>query len=145
MERQVATSSKLQELRKWSLRIVYNDFEPPIHSLVEKSGQESLLSNKLKYFILDGFKSVNKLNVGCLHDMFVLKEVPNVMRTPRLEQPIGRTTTYGLLTFSYLGARLWNHFVSNFSDTSCTDISELRTFLEGWEGTKLDPSYRNNV
>ena len=68
-------SNKLEKLRERSLRIVYNDFESPIQSLIDKSGQENLLSNRLKYFILEVFKSVNKQNAECLHDMFVRKEV----------------------------------------------------------------------
>ena len=138
-------SNKLEKLRERSLRIVYNDFESPIQSLIDKSGQENLLSNRLKYFILEVFKSVNKLNAGCLHDMFVRKEVPYDMRTPRLEQPIRRTTTYGLRSFSYLGAKLWNDFVSDFNDINSMDMSELKSFLKCWEGPKLDPSYRNYV
>ena len=104
-------SNKLEKLRERSLRILYNDFESPIQSLIDKSGQENALSNRLKYFILEVFQSVNKLNAGCLHGIFVLKEVPYDMRTPRLKQPIRRTTTYGLCSFSYLGAKLWIDFV----------------------------------
>ena len=62
-----------------------------------------------------------------------------------LEQPIRRTTTYGLRSFSYLGAKLWNDFVSDFNDINSMDMSELKTFLKCWEGPKLDPSYRNYV
>ena len=81
----------------------------------------------------------------CLHDLFVLNEVPYNLRTPKLEQPIRRTTNYGLRTFSYLGSKLWNEFLSDFNYTCDTDISELRNFLKLWEGPSLDPSYRNYV
>ena len=61
--------------------------------------------------------------------MFVLKEVPYDMRPPSLEQPIQRTTTYGLRSFFYLGAKLWNDFVSDFNDINSMDMSELKTVL----------------
>ena len=35
----------------WS--VINNDFESPIQSLIDKSGQENVLSNRLKYFILE--------------------------------------------------------------------------------------------
>ena len=127
-------SNKLEKLRERSLRIVNKDFESPIQSLIYKSGQENVLSNRLKYFISEVFKSVNKLNAGCLHDKFVLYEVPYDMRTPRLEQPIRRSATYGLRSFSYLGAKLWNDFVSDFNYINSKDISQLKTFLECWKG-----------
>ena len=140
-----ANSNKLEKLQERSLRILYNDFNSPIQCLIDKLGQGTLLSNRLKYFILEVFKSIRKLNAPCLHDMFVLNEVPYNLRTPKLEQPIRRTTNYGLRTFSYLGSKLWNEFLSDFNYTCDTDISELRSFLKQWEGPSLDPSYRNYV
>ena len=99
-------SNKLEKLRERSLRILHNDFDS--QNLMDKSGQRTLLSNRLKYLILEVFKSIRKPNAPCLHDIFVLKEVPYDLRTPKLEQPNRRTTNYGLRTFSYLGFKLWN-------------------------------------
>ena len=128
-----ANSNKLDKLQERSLRILYNDFDSPIQNLIEQLGQGTLLSNRLKYLILEVFKSIRKLNAPCLHDVFVLNEVPYNLRTPKLEQPIRRTTNYGLRTFSYLGSKLWNEFLSDFDYTCDTEISSL------------DPSYRNYV
>ena len=139
-----ANSNKLEKLQERSLRILYNDFDSPIQSLIDKLGQGTLLSNRLKYFILEVFKSIRKLNAPCLHDMFLLNEVPYNLRTPKLEQPI-RTTNYGLAISSYLGSKLWNKLLSDFNYTCDTEISELRSFLKQWEGPSLDPSYRNYV
>ena len=140
-----ANSNKIEKLQERSLRILYNDFDSPIQNLIDKSGQGTLLSNRMKYFILEVFKSIRKLNAPCLHDLFVHNEVPYNLRTPKLEQTIRRTTNYGLRTFSYLGSKLWNEFLSDFNYTCDTDISELRNFLKIWEGPSLDPSYRNYV
>ena len=87
-----ANSNKLEKLQERSLRILYNDFDSPIQNLIDKLGQGTLLSSRLKYFILEVFKSIRKLNAPCLHDIFVLNEVPCNLRTPKLEQPIRRTT-----------------------------------------------------
>ena len=67
-----ANSNKLEKLQERSLRILYNDFHSPIQSLIDKLGQGTLLSNRLKYFILEVFKSIRKLNAPCLHDMLSL-------------------------------------------------------------------------
>ena len=132
-------SNKLEKLRERSLRILHNDFESHIQNLMDESGQETLLSNRLKYLILEVFKSIRKSNAPCLHDIFVLKEVPYDLRTPKLEQPNRRTTNYGLRTFSYLGSKLWNEFLSDFNYTCDTDLDELKFFLKRWEGPSLDP------
>ena len=138
-------SNKLAKLRGRSLSFLHNDFESPIQNLMEKSGQGTLLSNRLKYLILEVFKSIRKSNAPCLLDIFVLNEIPYDLRTTKLEQPIRRTTNYGLRTFSYLGSKLWNDFLPDFNYTCDTDLDELKFFLKLWEGPSLDPTYRNYV
>ena len=145
-----ANSNKLEKLQERSLRILYNDFDSPIQNLIDRSGQGTLLSNRLKYFILEVFNSIRKLNAPCLHDLFVLNEVPYNLRTPKLEQPIRRTTNYGLRTFLLPRFQIVERIPiwfpgSDFNYTCDTDISELRNFLKLWEGPSLDPSYRNYV
>ena len=134
-----ANSNKLEKLQERSFRILHNDFDSPIQNLIDKSGQETLLSNRLKYFILEVFKSIRKLNAPCLHDSLVLNRVPYNLRTPKLEQSIRRTTNYGLRTFSYLGSKLWNEFLSDFNYTCDTGISELINFLKNMGGAKSRP------
>ena len=80
-----------------------------------------------------------------IYKIFVIKEVPYDLRTPKLEQPIRRTTNYGLRTFSYLGSKLWNEYLSDFNYTCDMDLDELKFFLKHWEGPSLDPTYQNYV
>ena len=55
------------------------------------------------------FKSLNSLNPPCLNDIFSNKCVPYRMRdSSKIEQPERRTTMYGLRSFSYVGAKVWN-------------------------------------
>ena len=50
-----------------------------------------------------------KLNPPYLNSMFEIKEIPYETRKPiQLVQPLRHTTTYGLRTISYTGAKLWN-------------------------------------
>ena len=140
-----ANSNKLEKLQERSLRILYIDFDSPIQNLIDKQGQGTLLSNRLKYFIFEVFKSIRKLNTSCLYDIFVLNEVPYNLRTPKLEQSIRRTTHYSQCTFSYLGFKLWNEVLSDFNYTCDTEISQLRNVLKQWEGPSLEPSYWNYV
>ena len=112
---------------------------------MDKSGQGTLLSNRLKHLILEVFKSIRKSNAPCFHDIFVLQEVPYDLRIQKLEQPNRRTANYGLRTFSYLGSKLWNEFLSDFNYTCDTDLDGLKFFLKHWEGPSLDPTYRNYV
>ena len=105
-------------LVKHSLRIIHNDYEASFETLLKCSKQESLLTKRLKIMILEVFKTVNRLNPSCLHDMFTKNEVVYDLRTQKLEQPKRRTTTYGLRTFSYLGSKLWNLLASEYSEVN---------------------------
>ena len=115
-------------MQERSLRILYNDFSSPIQNLLNISGQATLSSNRLKYFILEVFKSIRKLNPRYLCDTFVLHEVPYNFRMQKPEQPIRRIAIYGPRTLSYLGSNLWNESLSDFDYTCDTDIIELRHF-----------------
>ena len=58
---------------------------------------------------------------------------------PKLEQQIRRTRNDGQRTFSYLGSKLWDEFLSDFNHICDMDIAELRNFLKQWKGPSLDP------
>ena len=49
------------------------------------------------------------MNAKCLNDMYSVKQINYSMRqSVKLVQPQRQTTTVGLKTVSYLGAKLWN-------------------------------------
>ena len=88
-------NNKLEKLQERSLRIIHNDYESSFETLLKYLKQESLLTKRLKIMILEVFKTVNRLNPSCPHDL----------RTQKLEQPKRRTTTYEFRTFSYLDSK----------------------------------------
>ena len=67
-----------------------------------------LLTSRLKYMALEAVRSVRQENAAFLHDMFHVNEVPYEMRWNKIIQPKMKTTTHGLRSFSYLGAKLLN-------------------------------------
>ena len=115
-------NTKLEKLQERSLRIIHNDYDASFETLLKCSKQESLLTKRLKIMILEVFKTVNRLNPSCLHDLFTKNEVLYDLRTQKLEQPKRRTTTYGLRTFSYLGSKLWNLLASEYSEVNDIDL-----------------------
>ena len=63
----------------------------------------------LRSMLLHVFKSLKGMNAKCLNDMFSVKQNEYSMRQAvKLVQPRKKTTTVGLKTVSYLGAKLWN-------------------------------------
>ena len=70
------------------------------------------------------FKSLNSLNPLCLNNIFSKKSVPYRMRDSYIiEQPKRRTTTFGLRSLSYVGAKVWNELPTYLKET--TDLNDL--------------------
>ena len=131
-------NNKLEKLQERSLRIIHNDYEASFETLLKCSKQESLLTKRLKIMILEVFKTVNRLNPSCLHDLFTKNEVVYDLRTQKIEQPKRRTTTYGLRTFSYLGSKLWNLLASEYSEVNDIDYERLKFLIKYWAGPNHD-------
>ena len=63
--------------------------------------------------------------------MFKIKDGDHSFRnTRKLIQPKKKTTTFGLRSIAYLGAKLWNDNVCNFSDAREIDFSTLKTSID---------------
>ena len=74
-----------------------------------------------------------------LNDMLTPKQVPYQMRdSSLLEQSRCRTTTFGLRSISYIGAKLWNDLPSYFKETTCLN-------LQTWTGPDLNDPFRSYV
>ena len=131
-------NNKLEKLQERSLRIIHNDYQASFETLLKCSKQESLLTKRLKIMILEVFKTVNRLNPSCLHDLFTKNEVVYDLRTQKLEQPKRRTTTYVLRTFSYLGSKLWNLLASEYSEVNDIDYERLKFLIKYWAGPNHD-------
>ena len=60
-----------------------------------------------------------------------------------LEQSRCRTTTFGLRSISYIGAKLWNDLPSYFKETTC--LKEFKMILQTWTGPDLNDPFRSYV
>ena len=73
-----------------------------------------MLDKRLRSMLLHVFKSLKGMNAKCLNDMYSAKQLNYSMRRcVKLVQPQRKTTTAGLKTVSYLGAKLWNAVLCN--------------------------------
>ena len=60
-----------------------------------------------------------------------------------LEQSRCRTTTFGLRSISYIGAKLWNDLPSYLKET--TYLSDFKMILQTWTGPDLNDPFRSYV
>ena len=94
---------------------------------------------------LEAVRSVRQENAACLHDMFHVNEVPYEMRWNKIIQPKMKTTTHGLRSFSYLGAKLLNGLSKEIPEVYDlqTEFTEymMKNFIKCWEGPMIDNIY----
>ena len=127
-------------LSEYCLRII----TPLIMELLKRAGTTTLLIQRLRLIALTVFKSLHGLNPPCLNDMFTPKYVPYQLRdSSLLEQSRWRTTTYGLRSMSYIGAKLWNDLPNDFK--AMTDFTDFKRMLQTWTGPDLDDPFRSCV
>ena len=97
----------------------------------------AMLTRRLRVILLEVVKSMNMLS-SCLNDIFKVFAF-NLSATQRkLLQPIKKTVTFGLRCLAYLGAKLRNHNVCNFSDTRKIEFSTLKSYIDNHSVSLVD-------
>ena len=85
--------------------------------------------------LVEVFKIVNNQNPSCLDGIFQINQSSYSLRDPlRLHQPKCNSTNYGLRTFSYTGAKLWNDFPSHIKHDNDDDLKLFKAKLKEWNG-----------
>ena len=113
---------------------------------MELSGHESVLMQRIKKMVLEVFKCISKQNPPCISNLFEIKEMPYSMRNQlKITQPKRATTRFGLRTFSYTGAKLWNELPFDIESTADTTVNDFKRLLEQWEGPDLESTNFNFV
>ena len=130
-------NQKLDKLQERSLRILYCDYSSHFQDLLGNT-TESIPTTRIKCIVSEVFKSLYKLNAPCLHDMFKINKTSYDVRVTKLEQPLRKTTNYGLRTFSYIGSRLWNLLVQEYPEVPHMDLGQFKSLLKRWTGPKCD-------
>jgi len=123
---------------------IYNDFILDYDALLTRSGLPSLKIRRLRIISQEFFKMYNKDGPSYLHDFVEIKEHSYNFRysnTVRLPKP--RTTRYGINSFRYTAAKLWNNLPNHFRQIS--SFNSFKSMLGYWNGSVCScPSCINN-
>ena len=103
-------AGKVKALNKRILRFILQDHESSYDVLLDKINSSSLQNRRLQNFLIILYKSLFFTNYpGYLNNMFKFRlSSYNLRGNYILSLPKPKTTTYGLHSFSYLAASLWN-------------------------------------
>jgi hypothetical protein len=128
---------KMERLQCRALRFVLNDFTSTYEQLLVMSDETNLTICRMRTLALEVYKCVNKLSPSYLNELFNKHDIHYNMRdSNKLIQRKVNTKCYGLKTFSYAGAKLWNNLPSNIKDSITLDDFKHR--IKSWEPCSCD-------
>ena len=99
----------MERIQERALRFMYSYHSSSYNELLERYGAGTLELNRLRVMYTEIYKILNGIAPSCMQSLFVLNQSryssgrPLDLRIPRVNQ-----TTYGLNSFRYEGAELWN-------------------------------------
>jgi hypothetical protein len=127
------STQKMERIQERALRFIYNDYLSPYITLLENSKFPALHVRRLKVMAIEAYKIFHRQGPTLLHDLLVPKtskysfRYDNIVNVPHV-----RTTTYGLKSFRYSAAKLWNELPNSFRTAS--SFGQYRNFMDNWNG-----------
>lgn len=124
---------KIEKINKKALRIVMNDFSLSYVESLSSLKRCSLYLLRMKSMANEMYKCLNNISPEFLKNLFAVSEYPYELRGGKsLVQPVVDSTTFGLKSFRYEGAKLWNCLPSQIK--SATSFCEFKTLMKQWTG-----------
>ena len=101
--------ARLEKVQERALRLVYNDKDCSYSDLLLRANVPSVLIKWQRILATEVFKALQGISPPYIQDLFREKDVPYNLRASRIViQPKCQSTTHGLNSLTYQGAKLWN-------------------------------------
>ena len=123
----------MQKIQERALRFVLKDSVSDYKSLLSKSGVDSFRILSMKNMAVEIYKILNNMGPGYLSSLFEKSNVPYQLRdNNKLVQPLKRTTTFGIKSFAYFGAHLWNLLPHHIKES--VSLYNFKSLVKKWSG-----------
>ena len=121
-------TEKLEKLNERALRFVYQDNISPYETLIVKNGNSTLANQRLAKMLSTVFRAIGNENVtSSISEFFTARNCNyNLRGNAILRLPKANLTKYGIKSWRYQAARLWNTIPNNLRN-----IDTYRSFKRG--------------
>ena len=124
--------NKMQKIQERALRFVLKDSVSDYDTLLTKCGIDSFRISSLKSMAVEIYKILNDMSPEYL-SLFSKSSIPYSLRdNDKLIQQKMRTTTFGIKSFSYYGAHLWNSLPVDIKNA--VTLGNFKTLVRNWQG-----------
>ncbi len=105
----IQNSRNMEKIQERTLRFVYEDYESTYDILLKKGNNDMLYIGRLRNIFTEINKALHGFTPIYIRDLFHEKDkIYNLRSTVSLKQPKCNTVAYGLNSFRYNGATIWN-------------------------------------
>ena len=121
-------TEKLEKLNERALRFVYQDKISPYKTLIVKNGYSTLANQRLAKMLSTVFRAIGNGNVpSSISELLTARNSNYNLRDDAiLKLPKVNSTKYGIKSWRYQAARLWNTISNNLRN-----IDTYRSFKRG--------------
>jgi hypothetical protein len=122
----------MEKIQERALRFIYDDYNSSYENLLEKSKLPSLKIRRLKTIAVETFKIIHKNSPSYLHDLINIKlQNYNFRSQETAVLPRVRTTRYGLKSFRYNAAQIWNELPNHCRRK--TPLGQFKNLIQTWD------------
>ena len=101
--------------------------------LLKKSNISTIRIRNIRTLAIEMYKSLNNMSPEYICSLFETKNIVYKLRDEScLNQPLVRTTTYGLRSIRYFGPKLWNMLPKSIKDSK--DMESFKQAVSQWLG-----------
>ena len=119
--------------RRRVLRFIYNDFQSSTEALLSLSDTSPLHIKRMKLMDCEAYKIINELSPTYIRDLINVKVSQyNFRNEHQASLPQVNSTRYGLKSFRYEAARIWNSLPNNIR--TAESFPQFKRLIRTWDG-----------
>ena len=130
-----ATSlKKIENLQKWVLRFLFNNYQL-YEELLDKISSSTMNVKRRRFLCAEIYKTINNLNPSFMEQIFELRETNRSVREKyrlNLNIPSYNLVTFGKKTLRIFGPKIWNSLPYHILFSKNLEL--FKTVAKNWDG-----------
>ena len=128
-----SSTNQLEKNQERALRFINNDFTLSLQALLTSTNTAPLHVRRMKQIAFEVYKIVNDIAPDYIKDLINIKRSNyNFRRENQASLPAVRSTRYGLRSFRYEAARIWNSLPNDLR--LAESFPQFKRLLHAWNG-----------
>ena len=128
----------MEKIQERALRFVYTNYTSTYEEFLELSKLPSLKVRRLRTIGTQTYKMINKDCPSYMHDLINIKKHQYSFRyNNTTDVPRVRTTNFGIKSFRYTAAKLWNDLPEHFRIETILNFNQFSKLISTWSGNLI--------